>query len=355
VVRPDHRLRDELLADLDRLEGWPDAVKTMQRNWIGRSEGLLLRFELADGSGDLEVYTTRPDTLYGVTYMAVAPEHPVARRAAAQNAEVAAFIHACAQVSTSEAVIEKLEKRGMPARRGGASSADRRPGAGVGRELRADELRHGRGDVGAGHDQRDYEFAKVYQCRSDRWCFRRMQRGQHRARGVYGKRCPRNSGDYDGLTFAQASTPSQRTCRARPRRAPGAISPARLAGFTPALLGMPRAGGVCGRRDAGARNAGPVAGGAAGGCRVAGRVVAAARHAGVPAHDIARHRHTGPRETDTFDTFFESSWYYARFCCPDSDHAMVDERARYWMPVDIYIGGIEHAVLHLLYARFSTN
>jgi leucyl-tRNA synthetase len=105
---------DELLNDLDALEGWPEAVKTMQRNWIGRSEGLQIKFALADGSGDLEVYTTRPDTLMGVTYMAVAPEHPVARRAAEQAPAVAEFLASCAQTSTSEAVVEKLEKRGMP-------------------------------------------------------------------------------------------------------------------------------------------------------------------------------------------------------------------------------------------------
>ena len=105
---------DELLADIDQLEGWPDAVKTMQRNWIGRSEGLTLRFELMDSDEQLEVFTTRPDTLYGATYMAVAPEHPLALRAAEQDDALRDFISECSKVSTSEAAIEKMEKKGMP-------------------------------------------------------------------------------------------------------------------------------------------------------------------------------------------------------------------------------------------------
>ncbi len=345
---------DELLADLDRLDGWPDAVKTMQRNWIGRSEGLLVRFALADGSGDLEVYTTRPDTLFGVTYMAVAPEHPVARRAAATNPEIAAFIATCAQTSTSEAVLEKLEKRGMAL------------GVAVRHPLSGDLvpvwvanfvlMSYGTGAVMSvpGHDQRDYEFAKVYQLPITQVVFPAdgsaggIEQEAYAEKGILG-----NSREYDGLNFTEAfaAIASALTAQGRAERqvqfrlrdwlvsrqrywgcpipvvytddqqlvAESAerlpvVLPEKVAwqGVSSPLLGMPDF-----------------------------------LNTTVPGTtDPAR------RETDTFDTFFESSWYYARFCCPDSDQAMVDERARYWMPVDIYIGGIEHAVLHLLYARF---
>ncbi len=345
---------DELLAGLDQLTGWPEAVKTMQRNWIGRSEGLLVRFALADGQGDLEIYTTRPDTLLGVTYMAVAPEHPVARRAAEHNADVATFISSCAQVATSEAVLEKLEKRGLPL------------GVFARHPLTGDLLpvwvanfvlmSYGTGAVMSvpGHDQRDYEFAKVYHLPIRQVVFPsdgspvNIDQEAYTEKGVLG-----NSGQYDGLSFAAAFDAiatrlaevgraerqvqyrlrdwlvsrqrywgcpipvvygeDQQLVAEAPERLP-VVLPEDVAwqGVSSPLLGMPEF-----------------------------------LNTHIPGTDLP-----GRRETDTFDTFFESSWYYARFCCPDSNDAMVDARARYWMPVDIYIGGIEHAVLHLLYARF---
>ena len=344
---------EELLSDLDRLEGWPEAVKTMQRNWIGRSEGLSIRFALADGEGALEVFTTRPDTLFGVTYMAVAPEHPVARRAAEGKPEVAAFIAACAQTSTSEAVVEKLEKRGMPL------------GISVRHPLTDDLIpvwvanfvlmSYGTGAVMSvpGHDQRDYEFAKVYQLPIKQVVFPTDGREPGIAEAYTDKGVLGNSRAYDGMNFAQAFeaiatvladgghaerqvqyrlrdwlvsrqrywgcpipmvyAEDQRLVPESPDRLP-VVLPENVAwqGVSSPLLGMPEFVNTT----------------------------------------VPGTTQTGHRETDTFDTFFESSWYYARFCCPDSVEAMVDERARYWMPVDIYIGGIEHAVLHLLYARF---
>ena len=344
---------DELLADLDRLEGWPEAVKTMQRNWIGRSEGLRLRFALVDGSGDLEVYTTRPDTLYGVTYMAVAPEHPVARQAAERDPAIAAFVASCAQTSTSEAVLEKLEKRGMPL------------GVSVRHPLTGDEvpvwvanfvlMSYGTGAVMSvpAHDQRDYEFARVHNLPIRQVIFPTDGAVANLADEAYVEKGRLgNSGEYDGLDFQQAFDAiatrlgaehrAERQVQYRLRDwlvsrqrywgCPIPVvygeddtlvpeSPARLPVELPEDVAWEGVSSPLTKMPAFMQTTLP--------------------DSGAPAR----------RETDTFDTFFESSWYFARFCCPDAD-AMVDERARYWMPVDIYIGGIEHAVLHLLYARF---
>jgi leucyl-tRNA synthetase len=345
---------DELLNDLDALEGWPEAVKTMQRNWIGRSEGLQIKFALADGSGDLEVYTTRPDTLMGVTYMAVAPEHPVARRAAEQAPAVAEFLASCAQTSTSEAVVEKLEKRGMPL------------GVAVRHPLTGDDIpvwvanfvlmSYGTGAVMSvpGHDERDHEFAKRFGLPIKQVI--RPADGseisvEETAAVEKGLLC--HSGEYDGLTFTEAfDAIAQRLAaegraerRVQYRLRDWLVSRQRYWGCPIPVL-YDEAGALV-PEDA---------------SRLPVRLPEEIEWSGVssplaqmPAFINATLPGSGAparRETDTFDTFFESSWYYARFCCPDSDNAMVDERARYWMPVDIYIGGIEHAVLHLLYARF---
>ena len=153
---------DELLADIEKLEGWPESVKTMQRNWIGRSEGLTLQFQLAESDESLEVFTTRPDTLYGATYMAVAPEHPLALGAAQANEELAAFITECGKTSTSEAVIEKMEKKGMPL---GLSAVHPLTGDTIPIWVANFVLMsYGSGAVMSvpAHDQRDWEFAKAY-------------------------------------------------------------------------------------------------------------------------------------------------------------------------------------------------
>ena len=344
---------DELLADLDRLEGWPEAVKTMQRNWIGRSEGLRLRFALTDGSGDLEVYTTRPDTLYGVTYMAVAPEHPVARQAAERDPAIAAFVASCAQTSTSEAVLEKLEKRGMPL---GVSVRHPLTGAEVPVWVANFVLMsYGTGAVMSvpAHDQRDYEFARVHDLPIRQVIFPADGSAANLAQEAYVEKGRLgNSGEYDGLKFHAAFDAIAERLGAE-HRAERQVQ-YRLRDW---LVSRQRYWGcpipvVYGEDDA----------------------LVPESPARLPVElpeDVAWEGVSSPlakmpsflkttlpgsdaparRETDTFDTFFESSWYFARFCCPDAD-SMVDERARYWMPVDIYIGGIEHAVLHLLYARF---
>ncbi len=344
---------DELLADLDRLEGWPEAVKTMQRNWIGRSEGLRIRFPLADGSGDLEVFTTRPDTLHGVTYMAVAPEHPVARRAAEASAEVAAFIASCAQTSTSEAVLEKLEKRGMP-----LGIAVRHPLTGEDVPVWVANfvlMSYGTGAVMSvpGHDERDHEFATLY-----RLPIRQVVAPQDgstvdvQAVAFTDKGVLCNSGEFDGLAFAAAfdaianrlGAEGRATREVQYRLRDWLVSRQRYWGCPiPVVYGeddqlVPESADrlpvVLPENVAWEGVSSPL-------FKMKSFLETTLPGSAAPAR----------RETDTFDTFFESSWYYARFCCPDAD-AMVDERARYWMPVDIYIGGIEHAVLHLLYARF---
>ena len=344
---------DELLADLDRLEGWPEAVKTMQRNWIGRSEGLRLRFALTDGSGDLEVYTTRPDTLYGVTYMAVAPEHPVARRAAERDPVVAEFIADCARTSTSEAVLEKLEKKGVP-----LGLAVTHPLTGEAVPVWVANfvlMSYGTGAVMAvpAHDQRDYEFARVHGLPLRQVIFpadggtASLDTEAWVEKGVLG-----NSGAFNGLDFQQAfdaiaarlAAEGRAERQVQYRLRDWLVSRQRYWGCPiPVVYGaddalvpeVPERLPVVLPEDV-----------AWEGVSSPLTKMPAFTRTTLPGSDAPARR-----ETDTFDTFFESSWYFARFCCPDAD-AMVDERARYWMPVDIYIGGIEHAVLHLLYARF---
>jgi len=343
---------DELLEDLDALDGWPEAVKTMQRNWIGRSEGLLIRFELADGSGDLPVFTTRPDTLSGVTYMAVAPEHPVARRAAASNPDLAAFLAQCAQTSTSEAVVETIEKLGMPL------------GVSVKHPLTGELvpvwtanfvlMSYGTGAVMSvpGHDERDHEFALKY-----RLPIRQVIRPADgsdvdvQVAAYVDKAVVCNSGEFDGLTFQEAfAAIAQRLERdgraarqVQYRLRDWLVSRQRYWGCPIPMLYD--ANGDLVPEDA---------------ANLPVKLPEDIEWSGVASPLLTHPDFThaalpdggrGRRETDTFDTFFESSWYFARFCCPDATE-MVDARALYWMPVDIYIGGIEHAVLHLLYARF---
>ncbi len=344
---------DELLADLDKLEGWPDAVKTMQRNWIGRSEGLLVRFELADGNGDLEVYTTRPDTLFGVTYMAVAPEHPVARRAAGSNSQVADFLASCAQHSTSEAVIEKLEKRGMAL---GVSVCHPLTGELVPVWVANFVLMsYGTGAVMAvpGHDERDHEFALQYGLpiqqvvRPADGSIVDIQQGAYVEKAVT---C--NSGEFSDLPFlaafdalaARLEGEGRAERQVQFRLRDWLVSRQRYWGCPIPMLYAANGELVPESAD-----------------HLPVLLPENIEWSGVSSPLLKHPAFTqatlpdgtrGRRETDTFDTFFESSWYFARFCSPDSTTGMVDARALYWMPVDIYIGGIEHAVLHLLYARF---
>ena len=344
---------DELLADIENLEGWPDAVKTMQRNWIGRSEGLTLRFQLVDSEEQLEVFTTRPDTLYGATYMAVAPEHPLALSAAANNPALKTFIEECSKISTSEAAIEKMEKKGMPL---GVSA--KHPLSGEAIPVWAANfvlMSYGSGAVMSvpAHDQRDWEFAKAYDLPITQVIFPATGDNPGVADAAYvEKGVLRNSGEYDGLDFQTAFDQIARRLAAENRAERKVqyrlrdwlVSRQRYWGC-PIPVVYDESGGLHPESED----------------RLPVTLPEDIEWQGVASPlksmpefletTLPGSIETAIRETDTFDTFFESSWYFARFCCPDAKH-LVDERVDYWMPVDIYIGGIEHAVLHLLYARF---
>jgi len=345
---------EELLADLDRLEGWPEQVVTMQRNWIGRSEGVEVRFTV-EGSGEtLKVFTTRPDTLMGVTYVAVAAEHPIALQRAEQDPELFAFIDQCRHTKTAEAVIETLEKRGLDT---GLKAIHPITGEAVPIYVANFVLMgYGEGAVMAvpAHDQRDWEFARKYHLPVRQVIAPADGGGVDLEKGAFTEKGVLvNSGEFSGLTSEQAfdAIAEWLAARGRGRKRVNyrlrdwGISRQRYWGAPIPVVNCPRCGEVPVPEEQL-----PV-------------VLPEDVHLDGVGSPLSRmpefYETTCPRcggearrETDTFDTFMESSWYYARYCCPDNAQAMLDERARYWLPVDQYIGGIEHAILHLLYARF---
>jgi len=337
----------ELLDQLDRLEGWPEQVRTMQRNWIGRSEGVRMRFGIQGSAEELEIFTTRPDTLMGVTYVAVAAEHPLARRAAEQSPAIAAFIEECRKGGTSEAELEAQEKRGIP-----LGIAAVHPVSGEAVPVYAANfvlMGYGTGAVMAvpAHDQRDWEFAEKYGIAKRQVIFAAdgsacsIDRAAYVEPGVL-----RNSGIFDGLSSEQAfhriaahlEQSGKGGVEVNFRLRDWGVSRQRYWGC-PIPVVRATDGSSCAATELPVTLPEDVV--------VDGSGSPLKRMPGF--YDLGDGRE---RETDTFDTFFESSWYYARYCCPDNDTAMLDERARYWLPVDQYVGGIEHAVLHLLYARF---
>jgi leucyl-tRNA synthetase len=344
---------EELLADIDRLEGWPEAVRTMQRNWIGRSEGVEVLFDVEGGDEPLAIFTTRPDTLMGVSYMAVAAEHPLARRAADRDPEVAAFIEECLRTTVAEADLETMEKKGMP-----LGIEARHPVTGEAVPVWVANfvlMGYGTGAVMAvpAHDQRDWEFARKYGI-PVRQVIRPADGSEvDLTEGAFtGKGVLFDSGPFDGLTSDQAFDAIAEYLAARGRGRKQVHYRLRDWGVSrQRYWGCPIPMLTCedGRTVPVPENELPVV--LPEDVEVTG--------AGSPLKDMpgfyrvesAACGGVATRETDTFDTFFESSWYYARYCCPDADDRMLDERADYWLPVDQYIGGIEHAVLHLLYAR----
>jgi len=345
---------DELLTELDGLD-WPEPVKIMQRNWIGRSEGLEVDFPIEGRDDGLRIYTTRPDTLLGVSYMAVAAEHPLALEAAAKSPELQAFLTECQRGGVSEAAVETLEKQGRPL---GINARHPITGEPVPVWVANFVLMgYGTGAVMAvpAHDQRDYEFARSYGlpirqviAPAESATAIDLEQEAFVAQGVLV-----NSGKYDGLSSAAAhaaiaddleaaGTGKRRT---NYRLRDWLISRQRYWGAPiPVVLGDDGKAKAVGDAEL------PVV--------LPEEVTldgAGSPLSRMPEFLAARDPESGAaaqRETDTFDTFMESSWYYARFCCPDAEAAMLDDRANYWLPVDLYIGGIEHAILHLLYARF---
>ncbi|MBQ0760491.1 MAG: leucine--tRNA ligase [Zhongshania sp.] len=347
---------DQLLNDLDQLDGWPEQVKTMQRNWIGRSQGVQMRFDLdapVAGMDNFEVYTTRPDTLMGVTYVSLAAEHPISLELAKTNTELAEFIDGCRNSSVAEADMATMEKKGMAT---GINA--RHPITGEPVQVWIANyvlMDYGTGAVMAvpAHDQRDYEFAKKYDLAINQVIAPEngdtvnLDDGAFTDKGVLV-----NSAAFDGLNFDAAFKAISDELVAQGkgkvttnyRLRDWGVSRQRYWGAPIPIFNLPDGGEIA-----------------------------------VPAHklpillpeDVEMDGVQSPikadtewrkdeldgvaveRETDTFDTFMESSWYYARFTCPDFEGGMLDpDRANYWLPVDQYVGGIEHAILHLLYARF---
>jgi leucyl-tRNA synthetase len=351
---------DQLLADLDQLDGWPEQVKTMQRNWIGKSQGVEMRFDLAEeiaGHSSFEIYTTRPDTLMGVTYVSLAAEHPISLAVAEHNPELAAFIQDCKTNSVAEADMATMEKKGMDT---GIKAihplTGREVPVWVGNYVLMD---YGSGAVMAvpAHDQRDWEFAHKYGLAIEQVIAPAddseidLNKEAFVDKGVLV-----NSGadhkDWDGLDFQGAFDAIAKALQEQDkgrvktnyRLRDWGVSRQRYWGAPIPMFNLPEGGEI---------------------------PVPANKLPILLPEDVVMDGVSSPiksdpewrqdeldgkaveRETDTFDTFMESSWYYARFTCADYQDGMIDpDAANYWLPVDQYVGGIEHAILHLLYARF---
>jgi leucyl-tRNA synthetase len=345
---------DELLNDLDSLDGWPEAVRVMQRNWIGRSEGVEVTFSIPGEREPLIVYTTRPDTLMGVSYMAVAAEHPLATKAGLKNPQLAAFLEECRHGAVTEAAVETMEKKGMA-----LDLYAIHPITGQKLPVWVANfvlMSYGTGAVMAvpAHDQRDYEFASKYELPILQVIAPADDQEIDLSRQAFtDKGTLINSAEFTGLSSDEAFSAiadflekqGKGRCQINYRLRDWGISRQRYWGAPIPIIYCPTCGTL------------PVP-------EVDLPVVLPENVAfeGVisPLKKLLTFCQTScpkcggraDRETDTFDTFMESSWYYARFASPDNDHAMLDQRARYWLPVDQYVGGIEHAILHLLYARF---
>ncbi|OQW75218.1 MAG: leucine--tRNA ligase [Proteobacteria bacterium ST_bin11] len=348
---------DELLTSLDKLPGWPEQVRTMQANWIGRSEGVEMDFVVDNFEAPIRIYTTRPDTVMGVTYVAVAAEHPLALKAAETNADIAAFIESCKQMETSEAAMETMEKRGIAS---GYNAIHPLTGESVPVWIANFVLMsYGTGAVMSvpAHDQRDYEFAKRYGIAIKEVIASADATDDSVAEKAFtDKGVLKNSGEFDGLNFKQAfeATASKLAGLGKGERKTNfrlrdwGVSRQRYWGAPIPVIYCDDCGTVPVPDDQL-----PVT--------LPRDVVLDGSQSPLAAHPTFPHT-TCPkcgkparRETDTFDTFMESSWYFARYASQDCDTAMLDQRANYWLPVDHYIGGIEHAILHLLYARFFTK
>ena len=344
---------DQLLDDLDTVD-WPEQVKTMQRNWIGRSEGMEVEFEVP-GHEALSVYTTRPDTLYGSTFMAIAAEHPLALKAAETNPAIAAFIRECKTTNTAEAALEKMEKRGIALDINAVNPVN---GETIPIWIANFVLMgYGTGAIMSvpAHDQRDWEFARKYNIEIKQVIAPIDGAEVDLEQGSFvtkeGVCC--NSSVLDGLDFKAAfdkiadqlvqQNKGKRQVYFRLRD--WGVSRQRYWGTPIPIINCDDCGAVpVPEKDL------PV---------VLPEDIEF-QGIGSPIKTMDSFKKTtcpscgkpAERETDTFDTFMESSWYYSRYACPGQDQTMLDTRADYWAPVDYYIGGIEHAILHLLYARF---
>ncbi len=342
---------EQLLDHLDKLVDWPEQVVTMQRNWIGKSRGINIHFPMNEVIADyrtLEVYTTRPDTLMGVTYVSLAPQHPIAIQLSANNTSLQKFLKQCGAQKTTEADMASAEKLGFDT------------GTVVTHPLTGEKIpvwianyvlmEYGSGAVMAvpAHDQRDYDFAEKYQL-PKKWVIEGQTEGDL---ATTLKGTLKNSGKYDGLDFEAAFDAIAKTLESqklgnvttRYRLRDWGVSRQRYWGAPIPMYNLPDGGEIPVPLD-----------------RLPVLLPEDVTMDGVqsplksdPAWRLSEiDNQRVERETDTFDTFMESSWYYARFTCPGAENRMVEPAlANYWLPVDQYVGGIEHAILHLLYARF---
>jgi len=350
---------DELLEGLSTLDRWPERVRLMQENWIGRSSGARLTFQLADQSGDVEVYTTRPDTLFGMSFLAISPEHPLAQRMAEKNAGASAFIDECRRVGTSEAALETAEKRGFD-----TGLRVRHPFNGQTYPVWIANfvlMEYGTGAIFGcpAHDQRDLDFARKYDLSvtpvvlptgADAASFAIGTEAITENGAIY------NSDFLNGLDVPAAKDAiitrleqmgiGQRQVnyrlrdwgisRQRPWGCPIPVIHCDTCGIVPVPeqdlpvelpedLSFSKTGNPLDHHPTW-------------------------KHVNCPTCNAPARR-----ETDTMDTFVDSSWYFARYCSPQAAVPVDRDAAAYWLPVDQYIGGIEHAILHLLYARFFTR
>jgi leucyl-tRNA synthetase len=342
---------EELINDLDQLTDWPEQVKTMQRNWIGRSEGVEMTFQVADSTESFDIYTTRPDTLMGVTYVALAAQHPLALAAAENNTKLAEFIQSCKTNKSTEADMATMEKKGVDTGLKAIHpiSGDIVPVWAANFVL----MDYGSGAVMSvpGHDQRDWEFATKYGLEIKQ-VIAGSENDDVTKAAITEKNVLVNSGEFDGLNFEEGFkaisdkliSENKGKVTVNYRLRDWGVSRQRYWGTPIPMMHLANGESV--------------------------PVPADQLPVELP-EDVIMNGVTSPikdnpewakttyngeeafRETDTFDTFMESSWYYARYCSPNDDTQMLDPaKANYWLPVDQYIGGIEHAILHLLYARF---
>ena len=347
---------EELLDNLDKLEGWPEPVRLMQRNWIGKSRGVELSFELDTpiaGLDKIDVYTTRPDTLFGVSYVSLAAEHPISLALGKDNPALETFIGDCKKASVAAADMARAEKLGMD-----TGIRARHPLTGEAIPVWIANyvlMDYGSGAVMAvpAHDERDWEFAQQYALPLISVINDESGQPADVTTAAYIERGTlTNSGTYDGLAFEDAfekiasalEEKSLGKVTTQYRLRDWGVSRQRYWGTPIPMLNLEGGGEV---------------------------PIPADRLPSLLPEDVVMDGVASPiktdpnwrkfeidgatceRETDTFDTFMQSSWYYARFTCPDYDKGMLDsDAANYWLPVDQYVGGIEHAILHLLYARF---
>jgi len=344
---------EELLSGLDDVE-WPEQVKVMQRNWIGRSEGFEIDFRLSESEEIITAYTTRPDTLFGATYMALAPEHPLVQATAKNNTKVSKFLEETKSQSVSEEALEKMDKIGVPL---GITVINPINGESI--PVWAANfvlMTYGTGSIMSvpAHDQRDFDFAKKYDLNIKPVIVPKKGSEGHdfEISAFTDQGVLINSEEFNDLDSNEAKTTigdhlvsgglAKKVINYRLRD--WLVSRQRYWGAPIPVLTNEK-DEIIAEKD---ENLPVILPEDVQFDGVQSPIKFMKEFFEVTLDEEVTHI----RETDTFDTFMESSWYYARFCSSDSQEKMLDERAKYWLPVDLYIGGIEHAILHLLYARF---